>query len=93
MSPTPPSAVAQVLGGVGAAGKAVSQVPLGSEMFPFAQRACLDFLGNKEQVLSLLTTYYLLLTTYYLLQGAGALARSRSLQRQPPPHRATASLS
>jgi len=45
--------VMYVLGGVGAAGKAVSQVPLGSEMFPFAQRACLDFLGNKEQVLSI----------------------------------------
>ena len=45
-----------VLGGVGKeAGLAgapcpASPVPLGSEMFPFAQKACLDFLGNKEQV-------------------------------------------
>lgn len=42
-----------VLGGVGKDGQPASPLPLGSEMFPFAQKACLDFLGNKEQVLTI----------------------------------------
>ena len=39
------------MGGEDATGQPASPVPLSSEMFPFAQKACLDFLGNKEQVL------------------------------------------
>ena len=43
--------VMYVLGGVGKDGQPASPAPLGSEMFPFAQKACLDFLGNKEQAM------------------------------------------
>ena len=44
--------VIYVMGGVDSAGAPTPPVPLGCEAFPFVQKACMDFVGNREQVVA-----------------------------------------
>ena len=40
------------VGGVDGSGQAAPSLPLTSECFPFAQKGCMEFVGSKEQVVS-----------------------------------------